>query len=86
MPCGSTHPLENSLGRRLQVAALCRGVASVAALATLAQAGAVQLRLDGRIGNEQEKEKLLQILAEKQDGRLGELSEKELQERIAALD
>jgi FKBP-type peptidyl-prolyl cis-trans isomerase len=34
----------------------------------------------------QEKEKLLAILAEKQDGKLSELSEKELQKRIAALD
>ena len=33
-----------------------------------------------------EKEKLLQILAEKQDGKLSELSEKELQKRIAELD
>ncbi|HET9893196.1 MAG TPA: hypothetical protein VFQ42_22150 [Mycobacterium sp.] len=33
-----------------------------------------------------EKEKLLKILAEKQDGKLSELSEKELQKRIAALE
>jgi hypothetical protein len=33
----------------------------------------------------QEKAKLLAILAEKQDGKLSELSEKELQKRIAAL-
>lgn len=33
-----------------------------------------------------EKEKLLKILAEKQDGRLSELSERELQKRIAALE
>ena len=38
-----------------------------------------------RAANKQEKEKLLQILAEKQDGKLSELSEKELQKRIAAL-
>lgn len=34
----------------------------------------------------QEKEKLLEILAEKQAGKLSELSEKELQKRIAALE
>ncbi len=39
-----------------------------------------------RTARKQEKEKLLQILAEKQDGKLSELSEKELQKRIAALD
>ena len=39
-------------------------------------------RADNRI----EKEKLLKILAEKQDGKLTELSERELQRRIAALD
>jgi len=33
-----------------------------------------------------EKEKLLEILAEKQEGKLSALSEKELQRRIAALD
>lgn len=33
-----------------------------------------------------EKEKLLQILAEKQDGKLSELSIEDLQQRIAALD
>lgn len=33
-----------------------------------------------------EKEKLLAILAEKQDGKLSELSEKELKKRIAELD
>lgn len=38
-----------------------------------------------RAARNQEKAKLLQILAEKQDGRLSELSEKELQKRIAAL-
>jgi hypothetical protein len=34
----------------------------------------------------QEKEKLLEILAEKQAGKLSELSEKELQRKIAALE
>lgn len=39
-----------------------------------------------RIERKKEKEKLLQILAEKQDGKLSELSEKELKRRITALD
>ena len=39
-----------------------------------------------RADNKIEKEKLLAILAEKQAGKLSELSEKELQRRIAALD
>jgi hypothetical protein len=39
-----------------------------------------------RVDNKIEKEKLLAILAEKQTGKLSELSEKELQRRIAALD
>lgn len=39
-----------------------------------------------RAENKQEKERLLAILAEKQAGKLSELSEKELQKRIAALD
>lgn len=38
-----------------------------------------------RADNKIEKEKLLAILAEKQAGKLSELSEKELQKRIAAL-
>jgi hypothetical protein len=38
-----------------------------------------------RADNKLEKEKLLAILAEKQDGKLSEMSEKELQKRIAAL-
>lgn len=38
-----------------------------------------------RAANKLEREKLLAILAEKQDGKLSELSEKELQRRIAAL-
>ncbi len=36
--------------------------------------------------NKIEREKLLKILAEKQDGKLSELSEKELKKRIEALD
>lgn len=39
-----------------------------------------------RADNKLEKEKLLKILAEKQDGKLSELSEKELQKRIRELD
>lgn len=39
-----------------------------------------------RAARKQEKEKLLAILAEKQDGKLSALSEKELQKRIEALD
>lgn len=39
-----------------------------------------------KASKKQEKEKLLQILAEKQAGKLSELSEKELQKRIAALE
>jgi hypothetical protein len=39
-----------------------------------------------RAANKQEKEKLLAILADKQAGKLSELSEKELQRRIAALE
>lgn len=39
-----------------------------------------------RSEKKQEKEKLLGILAEKQAGKLSELSEKELQKRIAALE
>lgn len=39
-----------------------------------------------RAENKTEKEKLLRILAEKQEGRLSELTEKELQKRIAALE
>lgn len=39
-----------------------------------------------RTSNRQEKEKLLKILAEKQDGKLSALTEKELQDRIAALE
>ena len=38
-----------------------------------------------RAANKAEREKLLEILAEKQAGRLSDLSEKELQRRIAAL-
>lgn len=39
-----------------------------------------------RAANKVEKEKLLAILAEKQDGKLSELTEKELKRRIAALN
>jgi hypothetical protein len=39
-----------------------------------------------RAENKKEKEKLLQILAEKQDGKLSELSERELKKRIAELE
>ena len=39
-----------------------------------------------RAENKLEKEKLLKILAEKQDGKLSELSERELKKRIADLD
>lgn len=39
-----------------------------------------------RAAKKQEKEKLLAILAEKQAGKLSELSERELQKRIAALE
>lgn len=39
-----------------------------------------------RADNKVEKDKLLHILAEKQDGKLSELTEKELQRRIAALE
>lgn len=47
----------------------------------LADEASAKQRADNRI----EKEKLLKILAEKQDGKLSDLSEKELQRRIAAL-
>lgn len=39
-----------------------------------------------RAAKKKEKEQLLEILAEKQAGKLSELTEKELQKRIAALD
>lgn len=39
-----------------------------------------------RAENKKEKERLLQILAEKQDGKLSELSERELKKRIAELE
>jgi len=39
-----------------------------------------------RAANKLEKEKLLKILAEKQDGRLSELSERELKKRISELE
>lgn len=52
----------------------------------------IQVKLDDeaaakrRAENKVEKEKLLKILAEKQDGKLSDLTEKELQRRIAALE
>jgi hypothetical protein len=49
--------------------------------AKLAEEAAAKKRAENKV----EKEKLLQILAEKQDGKLSALSEKELQRRIAAL-
>lgn len=49
--------------------------------AKLAEESAAKRRAENRV----EKEKLLAILAEKQDGKLSALSEKELQRRIAAL-
>ena len=48
----------------------------------LAEDAAAQTRADNKI----KKDKLLKILAEKQEGKLSELSEKELQRQIAALD
>jgi hypothetical protein len=48
----------------------------------LAEEEAAKRRADNKV----EKEKLLAILAEKQAGKLSELSEKELQKRIAALE
>lgn len=39
-----------------------------------------------RADNKVEREKLLKILAEKQEGKLSELTERELQKRINALD
>jgi hypothetical protein len=48
----------------------------------LADEEAVKRRADNRL----EKEKLLAILAEKQDGKLSELTEKELRRRIKALE
>ncbi len=43
-------------------------------------------RAKQRADNKVKKEKLLAILAEKQDGKLSDLSEKELRRQIAALD
>lgn len=51
-------------------------------LGKLNEEAAAKKRADNRV----EKEKLLQILAEKQAGQLSALSEKEIQKRIAALD
>lgn len=50
--------------------------------AKLAEEAAAKKRAENKV----EKEKLLAILAEKQDGKLSALSERELQRRIAALD
>ena len=50
--------------------------------AKLSDEVAAKRQADNRI----EREKLLKILAEKQDGKLSDLSEKELQRRIAALE
>lgn len=52
----------------------------------------IQVKLDEeaavkrRAENKVEREKLLRILAEKQDGKLSELSERELQKRLNALE
>jgi hypothetical protein len=48
----------------------------------LAEETAAKKRADNKV----EKEKLLEILAEKQVGKLSELSEREIQKRIAALE
>jgi len=48
----------------------------------LAEEAAAQKRAENKL----EKEKLLKILAEKQDGKLSELSERELKKRIAELE
>lgn len=48
----------------------------------LAEEALAKMRAENRV----EREKLLRILAEKQDGHLSELSEKELQQRINALE
>ena len=48
----------------------------------LAEEEAAKTRADNKL----KKEKLLAILAEKQDGKLSDLSEKELKRQIAALD
>jgi len=50
--------------------------------AKLADEALAKKRTENRI----EKEKLLALLAEKQDGKLSRLSEKDLKERIAALE
>ncbi len=48
----------------------------------LAEEAAAKRRADNRV----EREKLLRILAEKQEGKLSELTEKEIQKRINALE
>jgi hypothetical protein len=50
--------------------------------AKLGEEAAAKKRADNKV----EREKLLQILAEKQEGKLSALSEKELQRRITALE
>lgn len=47
---------------------------------------AEEKRAEERAANKLKKEKLLEILAEKQNGKLSELSEKELKAQINALD
>ena len=47
---------------------------------------AEEAAIEKRLANKLEKEKLLKILAEKQDGKLSDLSEKELKRRIAELE
>lgn len=44
-----------------------------------------EAKAEKRSKNKKEKEKLLEILAKKQDGKLDDMSEKDLQKRIAAL-
>lgn len=58
------------------------GVVKYVIEAKLADEATAKKRADNRV----EKEKLLAILAEKQDGKLSALSEKEIQRRIVALD
>ena len=57
---------------------LCKYIIGV----KLAEESAAKTRADNRV----EKERLLGILAEKQAGKLSELTERELQKRINALD
>ena len=66
---------------RLNVA-ITGDVAPLAAAAKQAEEEAAKKRADNRV----EKEKLLRILAEKQDGKLSELSVSAIQKRINALE